>query len=429
MIIKKFTAPTMTEALARVREELGTDAIILNTRSERRGGVLDFMGKPMVEVTAAVDKQPAGERQPRERKAAAPPVGPAEARQFPPERKVSYEPPPRQSPPRSTGEVDVKTIGGLMNIDAIVDDIRDLKRSMKTLADSAASGDLDGLPPNLKTLLASMQSSGMDDRIAKRIVRQLLNDMSGGDLADIRLIRKRATDLLLASMGEVNPILFAGAKPRIVAFVGPTGSGKTTTIAKLATEFTLNQGKRVSVLSIDTRRVDAVGQLKAYCRIIDVPLLIAYSPDELPGVMPGIMGSDVTLVDTPGSGPMDRAQMIEMVEFLQRMVPQEVHLAMSVTTSLMEMRRIHENFGLLKPNRVLFTKMDETDHYGTMISFAALTGKPMSYVTFGQNVPGDFALADPGDFIRKALESAPSPVAAAEHDGPGGADIARPREG
>ena len=403
MIIKKFTAPTMTEALARVREELGTDAIILNTRSERRGGVLDFMGKPTVEVTAAMDNPPPGEKQPGARRAPAAPVGPAEAKQYPPERPVSYEPPPRASQSRVTGEMEVKTLSDRLNIDKVVEDIRELKRSIKTLADTAVAGELDGLPANLRTLLTAMQGSGMDDRIAKRIVRQLLNDMSGAELADALLIRRKAEELLLAGMGEVSPVLFAGAKPRIVAFVGPTGSGKTTTIAKLSTDFTLNLGKRVSVLSIDTKRVDAIGQLKAYCHIINIPLFIAYSPDELPGLMPGIMGSDITLVDTPGSGPMDRTQMIEMVEFLQRMVPQEVHLAMSVTTSLMEMKRIHENFGLLKPNRILFTKLDETDKYGTMISFAVISGKPMSYMTFGQNVPGDFALADPGDIIRKTL--------------------------
>jgi flagellar biosynthesis protein FlhF len=365
------------------------------------------MGKPVVEVTAAIDTPPTGEKPPGARRAPASPVGPAEARQHPPERPASYEPPPRASQSRATSEVEVKALGDRLNIDKIVDDIRDLKRSIKTLADTAAAGDLDGLPANLRTLLAAMQSSGMDDRIAKRIVRQLLNEMTGAELADGSLMQKKAAELLLAGMGEVSPVLFAGAKPRIVAFVGPTGSGKTTTIAKLATDFTLNLGKRVSVLSIDTKRVDAVGQLKAYCRIINIPLLIAYSPDELPGIMPGIMGSDVTLVDTPGSGPMDRPQMIEMVEFLKRMVPQEVHLTISVTTSLMEMKRIFENFGLLKPNRMLFTKLDETDNYGTMISFAVLSGKPMSYVTFGQNVPGDFALADPGDLIRKIFERSP----------------------
>lgn len=414
MIIKKFTAPTMTEALAKVREELGTDAIILNTRSERRGGVLDFMGKQQVEVTAAIDDHPPGRAPARVQRTPTASVGPGESVRRPSERPVSYEPPrvpqvpppppPPPPTPPSPAEVDVKTIGDRLNIDRIVDDIRDLKRSIKTLADTAVAGDLDGLPTNFRSLLASMQSSGMDDRIAKRIVRQLLNETSGTELTDIRAIRNRASDLLLAGMGDPSPILFTGAKPRIVAFVGPTGSGKTTTIAKLATDFTLNHAKRVSVLSIDTKRVDAVGQLKAYCRIIDIPLFIAYSPDELPGLMPGMMGSDITLVDTPGSGPMDRPQMIEMVEFLQRMVPQEVHLTLSVTTSLMEMHRVNDNFGLLKPNRVLFTKLDETDSYGAMLSFAVLTGKPMSYVTFGQNVPGDFAVADPRDVIKKTLE-------------------------
>jgi flagellar biosynthesis protein FlhF len=404
MIIKKFTAPTMTEALARVREELGTDAIILNTRSERRGGVLDFMGKPVVEVTAAVDSMPEPPKRTGSRSSQVAPVGPAEARQYPPEQPVSYQPPPKAPRAREVVEVETKVLDDRVNIDKIVEDIHELKRSVKTLADTAAVGELDGLPANLRNLLSSMQNSGMDDRIAKRVVRQMLNELTGAELADPLFIRKKAAELILAGMGEVSPVVFAGAKPRIVAFVGPTGSGKTTTIAKLATDFTLNQGKRVSVLSIDTKRVDAVGQLKAYCRIINIPLFIAYSPDELPGLMPGIMGSDVTLVDTPGSGPLDRPQMIEMVEFLQRMVPQEVHLTVSVTTSLMEMNRIYENFGLLKPNRILFTKLDETDKYGTMISFAVMTRKPMSYVTFGQNVPGDFSLADPGDIVRKTLE-------------------------
>ena len=208
----------------------------------------------------------------------------------------------------------------------------------------------------------------------------------------------------MSGLGQPSPILLAGAKPRVIAFIGPTGSGKTTTIAKLAADFSLNQEKRVAVLTIDTKRVDAVGQLKAYCRIINIPLFIAYSPDEISGIMPGIMDSDITLVDTPGSGPMDKAQMLEMVEFLQKLIPQEVHLAMSITTSFSEMKRVFDNFGILKPNRILFTKLDESDQYGSMISFALISKKPLSYVTFEQNVPGDFSVADTGNLIASILE-------------------------
>jgi flagellar biosynthesis protein FlhF len=194
-----------------------------------------------------------------------------------------------------------------------------------------------------------------------------------------------------------------GSKPHIVAFVGPTGTGKTTTIAKLATEFSLNQSRSVSVLTIDTKRIDAVGQLKSYCRIIDIPLHIAYSPEELPGIMPRLTASDLVLVDTPGSAPMDKPLMLEMVEFLRRMVPQEVHLTMSVTTSLREMQRIASHFGTLKPNRILFTKLDETDSCGPMFSFSIASRQPMSYVTFGQNVPGDFAPADPEAILKRSF--------------------------
>ncbi|MHB9028747.1 MAG: flagellar biosynthesis protein FlhF [Candidatus Latescibacterota bacterium] len=410
MIIKKFTAPTMTEALAKVREELGTEAIILSTRSQKRGGVLDLVGKSLVEVTAAVDDTAPNGRGGNTSSISASltaPIAPAEARLYPPERPAGYEPPSRIPVSRLSSDVKIKDLGGRVELDRLLEDILELKRSVKILADSAATGTLDGLPAGLRTLLSSMQQSGLDDRISKRLIRQLLNELSGIEMADTETILKKTTELMLAGMGDVKPIILAGAKPRLVAFVGPTGSGKTTTIAKLAADFTLNQKKKVAVLTIDTRRVDAVGQLKAYCRIINIPLHIAYSPDELPGLMPGIMQTDVILVDTPGSGPMDRAQMNEMVEFLQRLAPQEVHLIMSVTTSLVEMKRIFENFGMLKPNRLLFTKLDETDLFGTMLSFAVLSKKPISYVTFGQNVPGDFSPADSRELIRRTLERKP----------------------
>ena len=393
----------MTEALAKVREELGPEAIIMNTRSEKKGGVFDFVGKSMVEVTAAVDEKPLDGKNRGGISARTAPISPTEARQYPPDRPVSYEQPSRGGYHKPPSEVEIKALGERLDLDHMMDDIRDLKRSVKAIADNSLAGDMDGLSGNPRALLTNMRNAGMEDKIAKRLIRQIINELSAVELADSSVIAKKASELLLEGIGEVSPILMAGAKPRIVAFVGPTGSGKTTTIAKLATDFSLHTGKKVAVLSIDTKRVDAVGQLKAYCRIINIPLFIAYSPDDLPGLMPGIMNSDITLVDTPGSGPMDRQQMMEMVEFLQKMVPQEVHLSISVTTSLADMKKIFENFSLLKPNRILFTKLDETEYYGTMISFAIISKKPLSYVTFGESVPGDFTLVDPPELIRKIL--------------------------
>jgi len=393
----------MTEALAKVREELGTEAIILGTRTEKRGGVLDFMGQRLVEVTAAIDDSGDGpDDTPRERPS---PIRPSDAALFPPEPPVTYDRNKGRTSPAPQSRVEVQNMSNQVDLDRMMKEIGDLKSSVKVLADSALSGDMSGLPPKLASLLKAFQTIGLENGIAKRIVRQLLDDLSGQELSDGVIIAKRATDMLITSIGEVSPIIFAGAKPRMVAFVGPTGSGKTTTIAKLAADFTLNMRKDVSILTIDTKRVDAVGQLKAYCRILNIPLNIAYTPDELPSLMPIIMKSDITLIDTPGSGPLDKPQMIEMVEFLQKLVPQEVHLAMSVTTSYEEMKRIHDNFSVLKPNRLLFTKLDETDRYGPLVSFAINAKKPLSYCTFGQNVPGDFAVTDTVRLIERSLET------------------------
>ncbi len=402
MKIKKFTAPTMTEALAKVREEIGSDAIILSTRSNRKGGVFDFIGHSEVEVTAAVDDKLFEENENSSKSTVRSPghAGSSNIGLYKPMRTVVSEP----ANEKRLSDVNVKDIRDRINIEAVMNDIKELKRSLKVVADSALTGEMAGLPPNLATLLANMNASGFEDKISKRITRQLLNELSGGELANPSIILDRNVELLLASMGDICPIIFAGVKPRTVVFVGPTGTGKTTTIAKLATDFSLNMNKKVSVLTFDTKRIDAVGQLKSYCRIINIPLYIAYTPDEISGIMPKLMNSDIVLVDTPGLVPLDRQQMLDMVEFLHRLVPQEVHLTISVTTSLQEMNRIIENFSTLKPNRILFTKLDETDKYGAMLSFAITSGKPMSYITFGQNVPGDFSLIDPESLIRRNLE-------------------------
>jgi len=366
MIIKKFTAPTLAQALSQVREDLGTDAIILNTRNVKKGGVLNLMGSSVYEVTAAIDDKPPGE-------------SPVDV------------------------QTNVRDLSYRVQVDHIIEDIKDLKLSIRDLADSALTGEMDGLPVQLAALLKRFNDSGMDEKISKRLIRQLLSSLKGHELSDQRIIAEKAAKILLSGMGDVRPIPSGGTKPRIIAFVGPTGSGKTTTIAKIATEIALNMDKKVAVLNIDTKRVDAVGQLKAYCRIINIPLYIAYSPDDIPGIMPHILENDITLVDTPGSGPMDKPQMIEMIEFLHKLVPQEVHLTLSVTTSFMEMKRIFNNFGMMKPNRILFTKLDETDNYGTMLSFALVAREQWSYVTFGQNVPGDFDVADPGKLVKQTI--------------------------
>ncbi|HUT62879.1 MAG TPA: hypothetical protein VMZ04_02875, partial [Anaerolineae bacterium] len=157
MIIKKFKASTIKEALEKVREELGTDAIIINTRSDKQGGIFDFVGQRMVEVTAALDDKPVsnnGARVRSQRRNAAP-IGPAEAKVHPPQRSVAYEPAIRRDYTGKPGNVDVKYIENRVHVEQLLDDINDLKRSMKVLADTALTGEMAGLPPNLASLLSA----------------------------------------------------------------------------------------------------------------------------------------------------------------------------------------------------------------------------------------------------------------------------------
>jgi flagellar biosynthesis protein FlhF len=244
----------------------------------------------------------------------------------------------------------------------------------------------------------------LDDTIAKRLVRQLLSDLTGVEMTNPKAVVDKAKELLLPGIHGVQAVNFQGATPRKVAFIGPTGAGKTTSLAKLATDFTLNGEKKVSMLTIDSNRVDGFSQLKAYARIIDVKLHIAYTADEIPEVLPECRKDDIVLIDTPGIGPLDREGMLETAQFLEEIDPHEIHLVLSATTALPELKRAYESFSEMKPNRILFSKLDETDRYGAMLSFVLMAKQPLSYVTLGRNVPGDFSEAEPELIVQETLE-------------------------
>jgi flagellar biosynthesis protein FlhF len=400
MIIKKFAAPTMTEALSQVRNELGTDAIILSTRTERKGHVFDFRGRSVVEVTAALDDSALkgnGSGRKKRIHSRSSSISPAEARVYPPETSGVYE------PPKHDGGSDVRDIGNHIKLEQIIQDIKEIRHSIKVLADSIIVGDMGGLPRNCAHLLTKMRTSGMDETLSKRIIHQLLDELNGAELSNSQIIVEKASHLLVTSFPEVLPVIFRGVQPTMVAFVGPTGSGKTTTIAKIGTEFALQKGKKVALLTIDTKRVNALGQLKAYCRIINIPLYISYTTDDLKGIMPRLQENEVVLIDTPGTGPLDKAQLDIIDKFFQYICPQETHLVMGISLSQHEMKQVFNCFKTLNPNRLLFTKLDETETYGQILSFAISSQVPLSYVTYGQNVPGDYSLANPREIVHHCL--------------------------
>jgi flagellar biosynthesis protein FlhF len=179
----------------------------------------------------------------------------------------------------------------------------------------------------------------------------------------------------------------------VIALIGPTGVGKTTTIAKLAANHKLHEGRKVGLITIDTYRIAAVDQLKAYADIIEVPLETVLTPGELQQAVRSMADMDVVLIDTAGRSPNNRMRLSQLRSFLAAGAPDEVHLVVSATSSRACAKGTLEHFCPLGVNRIILTKLDEAETFGVILT-AASAGKPLSYYTTGQDVPDDIACAD-----------------------------------
>jgi flagellar biosynthesis protein FlhF len=191
------------------------------------------------------------------------------------------------------------------------------------------------------------------------------------------------------------PVAAAPGKPSTVALIGPTGVGKTTTIAKLAADFKFRKGLKVGLITIDTYRIAAVEQLKTYADIIGIPINVVLTPEELAGAVQAFGEMDVVLVDTAGRSQCDSQKMDELRAFLDAACFDEVHLVVSSTTQTTLLESIVERFGPLAHDRLILTKMDETTCRGHLLNVLLRVNKAVSYVTTGQEVPDDIEVADP----------------------------------
>jgi len=194
-------------------------------------------------------------------------------------------------------------------------------------------------------------------------------------------------------------------KPTVAIFVGPTGVGKTTTIAKIAADSALNRNMNVAMITADTYRIAAVQQIKTYAEILGIPLAVIYSPGELKQCVAEFADKDLILIDTAGRSHRNRAQFDELRELVREADADEVFLVLSSTTSVKNGREIIRNYNFLNEFKLIFTKADETPVFGAMLNARLLTGKCLSYVTVGQNVPDDIEVASVDRIARNLIGS------------------------
>ena len=358
MQVKKFEAMDMTRALKMVKHQLGSDAVILSTRKVKKGGrVFGILGRPIVEVTAAADPD------------------------YVSKDRVNL----------STKREDYGKASSLFN--PFQKDMEELKVMVRSLARSNLPHMISHLPETMVRLYKQIMGNGVESELAIKVVGEIGESLSEDDIQRDEKVRDCLSEILEKLVNISGPLQVPEGRQKVVAFVGPTGVGKTTTIAKIAARQAIEDKKRVALITLDTYRIGAVEQLKTYARIIGVPVEVVLHGNEIQRALEVYQEKDLVLIDTAGKSQKNHPQMSELATFFNTATPIETHLVLSATTKEEDLIDICDRFQVIPIDRILFTKLDESSGLGTILNQAVSSKVPLSYFTTGQKVPEDIEVA------------------------------------
>lgn len=443
MIVKKFQAPTEKEAILKAKDELGSNAVVLNVKTLKQRGVFRLFKKDVVEITAALEENDfidgINKKKPTFNKNTSNVIN---------SRMVSDSSiMPQLDENKAFGQMmPGSTISG--GIDLVADD------TIKTGSDtSAIEQKLDSLQQMLKqqidnnnaykpqtpqrqnyTSAKNNSVSGQmhqdnNEEYGRNVIKEresanykylqlIYNKMIDSDVApeyadeiigDIESSLKKESNIdsilaavyqkIILKLGQTKSIQL-GNKPQIVMFIGPTGVGKTTTIAKIASAFKLEKQAKVAFITSDTYRIAAVEQLNTYASIIDCPVSVVYTNDELVECVDKYKNYDLIMIDTAGRSHKAEGQMEELEDLVGVLKQKkdefdlDIYLTLSITTKYKDLMSICDRYKNISDWGLIFTKLDETCVMGNMLNIELYTGAPLSYTTSGQNVPNDIEIID-----------------------------------
>ncbi len=387
----------MREALARVKKDLGPRAVILHTRTLKRGGLFGFGARDVVEITATLDERVAALHQ--SARAPANPAGGAQedarvgSTGVPPPAPLKTSPP--REKPRATGS---RTAAPRVSDPALRSEMGEIRAMVKDLLHRSEAAAHPGSPAELIEYYTHLLGQDVADELALDVVRRAADAPGrsrsvGGRCPSPQRVREELCKVLTAMLPRAAPLeLSAGPRPTVVAFVGPTGVGKTTTIAKLAANMKLRENRRVGLVTIDSYRIAAVEQLKTYAQILKVPIASILTPDEMRSAIAKMSDCDLILIDTAGRSQRDASRLVELGKFLEAAQPDQVHLVLATTTGEPTIREAIERFSKLGARRLIFTKVDEAVGFGVILNVLKQADVRLSYLTTGQAVPDDIEI-------------------------------------
>jgi len=376
--VRRFVGDNVAETMGKVKRELGSEAVILQTREFREGGFLGLFGKVKVEITAAIEENPVI--------AVKIPV-PSYAPQVD-DVKLPTEADPEAKDPSVAIQDELQHMRVMLE---------KMNKHIEGLGEEKCSW-----PPILQKWANHLQARGVNETLIKRLIRQVQRTLPQDEWGDDLQVYARIEADIRQICGQTGPIQPGLDKPRIVALIGPTGVGKTTTIGKLAAGFSIVDKRKVALITADTYRVAAVEQLKTFGEIIGVPVEVVMTPSGLRLALDLHADKELIFIDTAGRSPQHELHMSELCAFLDKAKPDFTMLVMSATTQFSDQLQIYKRFEALTTH-LIFTKLDETMSAGAIINILGQTTLPTAYLTNGQNVPDDIDAATPNLLARHAL--------------------------
>ncbi|CAH1197818.1 Flagellar biosynthesis protein FlhF [Paenibacillus plantiphilus] len=426
MKVKRYVVNAVPEALPMIRTDLGLDAVILNTKEIRVGGFLGMFGKKKMEVIAAVDtntsKQSTPVRsKPVQSRPAAAAISPHPAARSESSAALgeseSYTPPPAiaavqradtssiplEVPKLNTASVEAKAPSKDRQAKEkeLLDEILEMK---KWVLQISKQQHMEALPAPLQELHDRLLEQEVGEQWIERLIETIQKQLQEDEEKTIE--RESAWRMAKAILIEwLQDFQGEGIHPdtRVVHFVGPTGVGKTTSIAKLAAEQTLKAGRKVGFITSDTYRIAAVDQLRTYATILNVPLEVVFSPAEVSRAFKQLEDRELIFMDTAGRNFRNELYVSEVNSLLQTDSQSETYLVLSLTGKYRDMATVAEHFAKYDVGRVVFTKQDETNAYGAILNLALEQGLKPAYIAYGQTVPDDITPFRTDSYVEQLL--------------------------
>jgi len=406
MIIKKIQAKTETEAVEAAKKELGQGVVVMNVKQVKKKGLFAFLKPTMVEVTVALEEDT--ERVATTEKS--PSMTALEKLAKAQEAKMKEE----KTVAQSGADVILETREEKKEAtNALEEKLDSLENLLKQKLETASEGEkkeaeIEEEPTEQMRFMKLLYNVMIDNEVHEKYANQIIEDAEKNSTPNMPFdyCLTNIYQKMILKFGQPKVIEPAKEGPKLVFFLGPTGVGKTTTIAKIASRLSLEEKSKVVLLTADTYRIAAAEQLRTYANILEVPFRVIYTGQEIQQAYEEFAEYDYILVDTAGhshNNEEQRNNINQLLHYMDDIVKPEVYLVLSATTKYRDLISIADTYGGTTEYRLIFTKLDETTALGNLLNLRLHTNADLSYVTYGQNVPEDMEQFNPQTTVKQIL--------------------------